>query len=94
MLLLLYVCSLFLDQIPTLAIISEEFGVDDVIVTVEWSQQVGAVYDVKIIPLAHIVFAGSTRRRLIIWYNTEYNFSVVAITPCGTATAFRRLHYG
>ena len=77
-----------------LAITSEEFGANNVKVTVEWSQQVGAVYNVKMIPLAHTEFAGSTCRQLIIRYNIEYNFSVVAVTPCGNATAFTGLHYG
>ena len=79
---------------PMLAIIAEEFGVNSVKVTVKWSQQIGAVYHVKMMPLAHTEFAGYTSRRLIIQYNTEYNFSVVAIAPCGNATSFIGLHYG
>ena len=77
-----------------LAIIAEEFAVNSVKVTVKWSQQMGAVYHVKMMPLAHTEFAGSTSRRLIIQYNTEYNFSVVAVTFCGNATSFIGLHYG
>ena len=42
-----------------------------------------------------IVSPGSTSRQLTILYNTEYNLSVVAATPCRpNATANISLNYG
>lgn len=74
---------------------SEEYSADGVIVTVEWTQQVGALYDVTVVPVVPaIMFTGNVSRQLTLSYNTDYNFSVVAITPCGNATAFITLNYG
>ena len=81
--------------IPTLGITSEEYKADNITVTVEWTQQVAAMYTVSVIPLAPINFTGSTSRQLTISYNTVYNFSVEATAPCRTnATAFIGLNYG
>ena len=82
---------------PTLRVISEEYGVENVTVTLEWAQQVGVTYTGKIIrlsPLAPTLSAGSNSQQLILSYNIEYNLSVVAVIPCGNATAFIRLDYG
>ena len=44
-------CSL--DQyIPRLQVISEDYSPDNVTVTVAWTQQAGAMYDIGIVPLA------------------------------------------
>ena len=64
-------------------------------VTVEWAQQVGATYTVRVLPLAPIMFIGSTSRQLIISYNTEYNLSVEATAPCrpnACRTTSKELH--
>ena len=79
---------------PTLRVISEEYGVENVTVTVEWPQQVSVTYTARLSPLAPTLSTGSNSRQLILSYNTEYNLSVVAVTPCGNATAFIRLDYG
>ncbi|MCG8621710.1 MAG: CCP domain-containing protein [Proteobacteria bacterium] len=65
----------------------------------EWIQEavIGIRYSVNITPWVPLMFIGSTMSsyRLIIPYNTEYNFSVVATTPCRTnTTAFITLYYG
>ena len=62
----------------------------------EWTHQDGVMdYDVRISPSAPIlIINGSASCRLMISYNTEYNLSVVAITPCGNATASKMLNYG
>ena len=94
----LILCSLYsLDQyIPRLQVISEDYLPDNVTVTVAWTQNTGAMYDIGIVPLAiaPIVSTGNVNSQLIVVYNNEYNLSVVAFTPCGNTTAFITLHYG
>ena len=86
-------CSL--DQyIPRVQVISEDYSPDNVTVTVAWTQQAGAMYDIGIVPLAPIVSTGNVNSQLTVVYNNEYNLSVVAVTPCGNTTAFITLHYG
>ena len=79
---------------PILQVISEEHLLDNVTVTVEWTQQIGALYNVRVMPLVPIVLIGNVSRQLTLSYNMEYNFSVVAVTPCGNATSFITLNYG
>ena len=75
--------------------IIEEYGADNVTVSVNWAQQVGVTYTARISPLAPISSTGSNSRQLKLSYNTAYNLSVVAVTPCGTTmVAFIGLHYG
>ena len=72
-----------------------EYLTDNVTVTVEWTQQVYATYNVTVVPLVPIVFTGSTSCQLTIPYNTEYNLTIEAAAPCrSNATAFIRLNYG
>ena len=69
---------------------------DNVRVNVEWTQQEGADYNVRVFPLASLNLKVAKSTNLVtldLSYNTEYNFSVVAVTPCGNATAFMRLNY-
>ena len=75
----------------TLRVILEEYGVENVRVTVEWAQQVGVTYTARISPPTPF---GSTSRQLILSYNTCYNLSVVAVTPCENTTSFIKLSYG
>ena len=80
---------------PMLGITSEEYEADNVSVTVEWSQQMGVVYTVRILPPVPIMFIGNTSLHLTVLYNTEYNLSVVAAAPCRVSiTAFIGLNYG
>jgi hypothetical protein len=74
-----------------------EYSAGNVTVTVEWTQQVYASYNIMVlpIPLVPIVFTGSTSRQLTIPYNTEHNLTVEAIAPCRpTTTAVIELKYG
>jgi lipoprotein signal peptidase len=81
---------------PTLSIISETYAVDNVTVTVEWTQKLGVMYTTRIIPQAASLSIGSNSQRLTLSYNTGYNFSVlVADTPCDPViAAFIQLNYG
>ena len=80
---------------PILRVFSEEYSADNITVTVEWTQQVYATYNVTVVPLVPIVFTGSTRCQLTIPYNTEYNLTVEAAAPCrANTTALIRLNYG
>ena len=77
-------------------VISEDYSPDNVTVTVAWTQQAGAMYNIGIVPLAiaPIVSTGNVNSQLTVVYNNEYNLSVVAVTPCGNTTAFITLLYG
>ena len=88
--------TLFIDlYTPRLNIVSEIFSVDNITVTVEWTQTTGALYTTRIIPQAASLSTGSNSLRLTLSYNTGYNFSVVAATACNpAATAFIELNYG
>ena len=83
-----------------MGIISEDFGADNVTVTVEWAQHVDiTTYITRISPLAQPTLSTgipglSNRRLLILSYNTSYNLTVVAVTPCGNTTAYIELKYG
>ena len=73
---------------------SEVYGTNNVTVTMEWPQQLGAVYNVIVVPLVPITPVSSGVGELTVSYNVKYNLSVVAVTPCGNTTAFIGLHYG
>ena len=79
-----------------MSITSEMFSIDNITVTVEWTQTTGALYTTRIIPqAASSPINGSNSLRLTLSYNTGYNFSVEAATPCNpAATAFIELNYG
>ena len=84
---------------PSMSVISEAYHADNVTLTVEWPQQEGAVYNVRILPepLVRSAFTINTSHQLTVSYNTEYNFSVEAIAtaPCrSNVTASIRLNYG
>ena len=82
---------------PRLRIIEEQYGINSVTVTVEWTQKinVGVTYTAKVSPMVPLISVGETNRRLIILYNTVYNFSVVAATPCRpNATSSTIIDYG
>ena len=81
-------------NISTLRIVSEDYGAANVTVTVEWTQLVDAVYNVKIMPSVAITRSMNSCK-LTIPYNTEYSLSVEAATPCRpNTTALIRLNYG
>ena len=77
--------------------VSEEYQAKNVTVTVMWAPAElmnGITFSTKVSPSVSIILTGSTSRQLMISYNTEYNLSVVAITPCGNAIASVTLNYG
>ncbi len=78
---------------------SEEYGVEDVTVTVEWTQQVQAgdliSYTVIVSPSVPIIYNGNTSLSVVLEYNVEYILSVEAAVQCeSNATAFIALNYG
>ena len=80
-----------LNQLCTL----EGYSADNVNVTVKWTQQAGVVYYFRVLPLAPLMFNGSSSVQLVLEYNTEYNISVMAVGPCEVdATAAISLSYG
>ena len=72
----------------------EEFLVNNVTVAVEWARQVGAVYFITVLPPVPVISSGSSNLQLLLEYNTEYNLSVIVVTPCGNVTTFAALNYG
>ena len=82
---------------PTLNI-SEKHGNYNITITVKWApvlQVKNVIYSTTISPSVKIMHTGNTSRQFTIPYDMEYNFSVVATTPCRpNATASITLHYG
>ena len=77
-------------------ITSEKYGADNVIVTVEWDQQVGVTnYSAGVILSAPLISIGNTNCQLVLEHNMEYNFTVVAIAPRRpSVTTISTLTYG
>ena len=83
-------------------VISEEYEVDNVTVTVhvEWPQQAHVqaeviLYNVSVSPQVPVFYNGSTIRILTLEYNLEYNLTIEAGVHCeSNATASFTLHYG
>ena len=77
--------------------VSEQYEGDGVIVTLEWTQENPLyTYNVSVIPVPiEITFTGKARAQMKISYNTSYNVTVVASSPCGQgdATNFTELYY-
>ena len=98
-LLLVFTCCtinhLDLQYSPTLNVTKVQYSIDNVTVTVEWTQQGGITYAIEISPFIPLIFTGNTSHELTILYNTEYNFSVEAVAPCReNVTASIKLKYG
>ena len=92
---------------PSMCIILEEYEVDNVTVTVEWTQQVQAgdiaSYNVIVSPQVPVinngsnVFNGSTTVMLTLEYDLEYNLTIEirVHSACeSSATASITLYYG
>ena len=77
-----------------IAVTSEEFGADNVTVTVEWTQQEGATYQIIIVPKIPVTFIGESSIQLILLYNINYNLSVESALPCYQAQSHVLLFYG
>jgi hypothetical protein len=94
--LLYYFCNLVIGvkYTPVLLSVSEEYRADNVTVTVLWAPIDNITFTTQVTPLAPIMTTESTSRQLVISYNTEYNLSVTAATPCGNFIASITLSYG
>ena len=80
---------------PTLRIIEEQYGIDSVKVTIEWNQLNDVTYTARVSPMVPLMSVGEASRQLTILYNTVYNFSVVAATPCRpNAISFTLIDFG
>ena len=57
----------------------------------------GAVYNVRVVPVVPILIMESTSRQLTIPYNSQFILSVEAAAPCrtnATTSTVLRLNYG
>ena len=91
--------KIIIDQYTPSLHISEEYDVDNVTVTVEWTQQVQAgdpiSYNVSVSPPVPIYYNGNTSLNLVLEYNSKYDLSVEANIQCeSNATASITLNYG
>ena len=78
------------------ALISEDFKNDSIVLTLEWTVENGAFIGLNVVPQAEIMNLGSSNRtgQLVISYNTSYNISGVA-SLCGRYSSHSiELHYG
>ena len=76
--------------------ISEHFESTGVIVTVKWIEESPFyLYDITVVPQVEAIFTGRVRVQLKVQYNSLYNVSVVASSPCGldNVTNFTELFY-
>ena len=78
-------------------LVVEEYSLEAVTITLEWSQGDGIIYDFTVLtsPLTSVQTndTTSTRAKLVLSYNTRYSVSVV--THCGrNSTTNIQLHYG
>ena len=71
---------------PVLEIDSVDYRVDNVTVTVMWTEDVGVNYNVQILPSVPLHFNESTCVQMVLLYNTEYTMSIRAATPCTNST--------
>ena len=76
-----------------MCIVSEDYGAANVTVTVEWTQLVGAVYNIQILPSV-VITRNMNSCQLTVPYNTEYNLTVEVSAPCRLNTTVIRLYYG
>ena len=94
------ICNNIIDiESPTLSISEEYYAADNVTVTVNWTkaQPADVLYSARVLPIVPLMDTGSTSYQLTILYNTEYNLTVVATSPCRpnfNATDFIVLNYG
>ena len=65
-----------------IVVTSEEFGADNITVTVEWTQQEGVTYHIIVVPEIPMNFTGESSIQLILQYNINYNLSVKSVLPC------------
>ena len=69
----------------------EEFGIDGVIVTLEWAQE--NLYNITTTQYLPFTFSASTSVQIEVPYNALYNVSALSIDPCGQ-NSFFGVYYG
>ena len=74
-------------------IVNEEYGTEDVRVTLEWNQDESMIFNVTAAPNVPVLFSGLSVAKLNVSYNTLYNLSITPRCGLGTATIVK-LHYG
>ena len=70
---------------------TEEFEIDEVTVTLQWSNE--SSYIVSVSPYLPFMPSGIAGSLLRVSYNTLYNVSVLSIDPCGQNIVFE-IYYG
>ena len=75
----------FVDSQVNISLLSEQFESDNVLVVLEWIQHDFHIYNVSTVPqLEHYdVDHEIARIHLNVSYNTFYNVTVIASSPCG-----------
>ena len=86
---------MYVHAAPPSVAISEYFGTNSVIVTLEWIQESDVTYNVSIFPQVPVEILRGSSVQLPLLYNTDYNVRVIA-TVCGqnNATTTILLSYG
>ena len=82
---------------PTLPSIThtEQFGMENITVILDWSQEMDVSYSVIVDPEVPVTFIERARVQLLLSYNIQYNASVMATRcPHLTNTVFVELSYG
>ena len=78
--------------------INEEFGIENVMVKLQWNKEDNVTYNATITPqtLGSLMFNGSTSVQISIQYNTIYKVNITATSAlCGQGmTSVVPLHYG
>lgn len=73
--------------------ISERYGINNITVTVEWSQSRDDVhYNVSTEPQLDVNFIGNMSVQMVVFYNTFYSVNVTANSLCNS-TATVGLNY-
>ena len=70
---------------------SETLGVS---IILKWTPQIGASYDIIVVPVVDVIFIENISANLSLLYNTSYNVSVIAKSICGQASTTFELNYG
>ena len=74
-------------------VVDEEYGTEDIRVTLEWNQDEIIMYNVTAVPNVPVLFKGPSVAKLNVSYNTLYNVSITPRCGLGTATIVK-LRYG
>ena len=74
--------------------ISEQFGTNNITITLEWDHKNGVFYTVSVDPQVTVNYTGKSNAQIVVSYNTKYNISVVT-SLCGrNSTTFNIFNHG